>query len=441
MAPGWGDLAGRRVGVWGLGVEGTASLRRLLADGARPVLVDDAVTGPVEGLPVAAWSRGGREALLGCDVVVAAPGISRYGAAVAELTAAGVTVTGGLALWLAEVPPGRVVAVTGSKGKSTTSAVTAHLLDAAGRRAAVVGNFGVAPYDPATVGPEPDVWVVEVSSYQAHDVGRVPGPVGITALHPDHLPWHGGSVETYYRDKLSLATREGVTAVVANGDSDRLRAAADEGLLGPAPTWVRVADAAGQDWAGRFGPGDHNRRNALIALALVRALGGPGLDTREQLDAASRGYEPLAHRLQELRVHDGVTFVDDSLSTNVLSCIAAAEAYPDRRLALIVGGADRGIDYTDLGRYLAGRTSSILVLAVPDNAASVVAGVARGGPGPLVEVRSVRSVAEAVAAGAVWARPDGVVLLSPAAASFGVFRDYAHRAEVFAAAVAAVGAP
>lgn len=441
MAQGWADLAGRRVGVWGLGVEGAATVRRLLIVGTVPVLVDDAASEPVEGLAVLPWADGGSEALLDCDVVVASPGVSRYGSGVRGLRAAGVAVTGGLALWLGEAPAGRVVAVTGSKGKSTTSAVTAHLLRATGRTATVVGNFGVAPYDPALQGPEPDVWVVEVSSYQAHDVRRVPGPVGVTALHPDHLPWHDGSVDTYYRDKLSLATAEGVTAVVANGDSDQLREAAEAGLLGPDPAWLRVADAEGRPWAGRFGPGDHNRRNALIARELVNRLGIPGLATEEEVDAASRGYEPLAHRLQEVRVHDGVTFVDDSLSTNVLSAIAAAQAYPHRRLALIVGGADRGIDYTDLGRYLAGRRTSTLVLAVPDNAASVVAGIAAGQAGPLVQVRSVGSVEEAVHAGAVWARPDGVVLLSPAAASFGVFRDYAHRAQVFADAVAALGAP
>lgn len=435
---GWADLADRRVGVWGLGVEGTASVRRLLASGVEPVLVDDIVTGPVEGLPVLGFDAGGRQGLAGCDVVVASPGISRYGAPVFSLRAAGVTVTGGLALWLAEVPAGRVVAVTGSKGKSTTSAITAHLLRAAGVRAEVVGNFGVVPYDPAA-GPAPEVYVVEVSSYQAVDVRRMPGPVGVTALHPDHLPWHDGSVETYYRDKLSITTLPGVTEVVANGDSDRLREAAGDGLLGTAPIWVRVADAVGEDWAGRFGPGAHNRRNALIARRLVRSLGVHDLDAPATMDSASAGYEPLAHRLQELRVHDGVTFVDDSLSTNVLSCIAAAEAYPDRRLALLVGGADRGIDYTDLGRYLATRSSPSLVLGLPDNGAAVVEGIRRGVPGELVDVRQVGSVATGVQVGAQWARPGGVVLLSPAAASFGVFRDYAHRAQVFADAVAEVG--
>ena len=111
------------------------------------------------------------------------------------------TLVGGLGLWANEADLSRVVYVTGTKGKSTTSSVIGHLLSGLGRSALVGGNFGVAPYDPDQAGGY-DYWVIEVSSYTATDLAVTPPVTAVTSLHPDHLPWHG-DVERYYRDKLS----------------------------------------------------------------------------------------------------------------------------------------------------------------------------------------------------------------------------------------------
>ena len=156
---------------------------------------------------------------------------------------------------------------------------------------------------------------------------------------------------------------------------------------------------------------------------------------------AAAGFGGLESRLRPLGTTDGVTFVDDSLSTNVLPTLAALEAFEDRRVALIVGGFDRGIDYRPLARGLAERRAPTLVLTLPTNGPRIhaeieaVLATATAGPSGAPVVTDCSELSAAVVAGFDWARPDGIVLLSPAAPSFGQFRDYRERAAVFADAM------
>jgi UDP-N-acetylmuramoylalanine--D-glutamate ligase len=425
----WSDLPGARVGVWGLGREGQANLRKLRALGVEPVLVDDHPAGP----DVLATGGGGLAALEHCDVVVKTPGLSRYRPEVARLTGLGIPVAGGLGLWLAETDPDRVLCVTGTKGKSTTAFLTGHLLTGLGYPCLVGGNIGVVPYDPAEEA-DVDYWVIEVSSYQATDLPCTPPVTAVTSLHPDHLDWHGG-VEQYYRDKLSMCTQPGADLTVANGDSEVLRQR--EKLLGPRVEWVSQGDEPGADWMAPLGLlGRHNRRNALIARRCLAALGVPGSGDENALRAAAEGYRPLPSRLAPIATIAGVTFVDDSLSTNVLPTLAALEAFPGSRIALIVGGHDRGIDYAPLAAGVLARSAPTLVLTLPDSGPRIRSELERAAMG--ISVADCAGLDEAVAAAFRWARPDGVVLLSPAAPSFGRFRDYRDRSEAFAHAVRAI---
>ena len=228
----------------------------------------------------------------------------------------------------------------------------------------VGGNIGAAPYDPANAG-DFDFWVIEVSSYQATDLPVSPPVVAVTSLHPDHLDWHGG-VEQYYRDKLSACSQPGAELTVANGDSGLLREHA--ALLGPRIEWVSEHDDPAADWMGPLGlPGGHNRRNALIARRCLVALGVPGAADDVALHAAAAGYRPLPSRLTPVGTVGGVSFVDDSLSTNVLPTLAALDAFPGRRIALIVGGHDRGIDYAPLAAGVVAREAPTYVLTLPDS--------------------------------------------------------------------------
>ena len=128
--------------------------------------------------------------------------------------------------------------ITGTKGKSTTTALAVHLLSGLGVDARAGGNIGQPPWDPA-VGPAPDYWIVETSSFQVPDLDNAPRVVAVTSLSPDHLDWHG-TVERYYADKLSLCTKPGVALALADGGDDELRAHA--GLLGPHVRWVSDAE-------------------------------------------------------------------------------------------------------------------------------------------------------------------------------------------------------
>jgi UDP-N-acetylmuramoyl-L-alanine---L-glutamate ligase len=442
----WSDLAGARVGVWGLGREGHANLRKLRALGVEPVLVDDHPPAVASGQQVLATGDGGLAALQRCDVVVKTPGLSRYRPEVAQLTALGIPVVGGLGLWLADRDQAglrRILCVTGTKGKSTTASVSGHLLTGLGYRPLVAGNIGVVPYDPATE-DDYDYWIIEVSSYQATDLSCSPPVVAVTSLHPDHLDWHGG-VEQYYRDKLSVCSLPGAELTVANGDSDLLRQR--ESLLGPRVEWVSADDDPAADWMEPLGLlGRHNRRNALIARCCLAALGVPGAADDAKLRAAAESYQPLPSRLTAIRTVAGVTFVDDSLSTNVLPTLAALEAFEGRRVALIVGGHDRGIDYAPLAAGLVARAWPTLALTIPESGPRIRAQLELA-TANLTPARPASAFAgaqgcpdleAAVAAGFRWARPDGVVLMSPAAPSFGQFRDYRDRSEAFAHAVRAI---
>jgi UDP-N-acetylmuramoyl-L-alanine---L-glutamate ligase len=430
----WSDLRGTRVGVWGLGVEGAANLHKLSDLGVDPVLVDDRPAGPGPGgRPVLATRDGGLDALAGCEVVIKTPGISRYRPEVAELESGGIAVVGGLGLWLAEADRDRVVCVTGTKGKSSTTAIAGHLLRQWGYPCLVGGNIGRPPWAPGDTGVR--YWVIETSSYQATDLACSPPVVAVTSLYPDHLDWHG-DVETYYRDKLSACAQPGADLTIANGDSDQLvqRAA----LLGPRVEWVHAQDDPGADWMTPLGLlGAHSRRNALIARACLQALGVPEASDPAALARAAAGFAPLASRLQVIGEAGGVTFVDDSLATNVLPTVAAMDSFPGRRVALIAGGHDRGIDYRPLAAYLAARATPTLVLAVPDSGPRIQAAIEAAGPAK-VDVVACAGLDEAVERGYGWAVPDGVVLLSPAAPSFGRFRDYRDRGEAFARATRAV---
>ena len=429
----WSDLRGTRAGVWGLGIEGNANLRKLTELGADPVLVDDRPAGPGPGgRPVLATAEGGLDAMTTCDVVVKSPGISRYRPEVAELEGRGIPVAGGLGLWLAEADRSRVACITGTKGKSSTTAIAGHLLRGWGYPSVIGGNIGQPPWDPAVPDADARFWIIETSSYQATDLAFSPAVVAVTSLHPDHLTWHG-DVETYYTDKLSACSQPGADLTVANGDSDPLRERA--ALLGPRVEWIRAEDDPGATWMAPLGLlGAHSRRNALIARACLRALGVPEAGDDEALALAAAGFAGLASRLQVIGEVGGVTFVDDSLSTNVLPTLAALDAFPGRRVALIAGGHDRGIDYTPLAAGLAARDWPTLVLTVPDNGPRIRAAIEDAEPAE-VDVVTCDGLDAAVERGFGWARPDGVVLLSPAAPSFGVFRDYADRGAAFARAM------
>ncbi|MGH7111611.1 MAG: UDP-N-acetylmuramoyl-L-alanine--D-glutamate ligase [Stellaceae bacterium] len=434
------DLAGRRVAIWGLGREGRAAIGFLRSrlPGLPLTLLDeaaDATPPPEVGDAVCAF--GDKEiarALVGIAVIVKSPGVSLYHPLVKAARARDTVVTSLLNLWFAEKPALTTICVTGTKGKSTTAALCAHILNGLGRRAALAGNIGV-PISAIDLN-KADSAVIEVSSYQAADFAEQCDIAVLTSLFPEHLDWHG-SAERYFRDKLNLIAH-GRRAVV-NRDS----AAAVAHLLGalPAgtvlfndPSGLHCRDGAvfaGSERIGTVGnpylARPHNLSNLAAALSVVRLL---GLDAGAGL-AAAASFRPLPHRQQELGERDGVLFVDDSISTTPESGLAALAVYAGRPITVIVGGYDRGIDYGKLVAALAGGAAAAVVCLGASGARIHAALRERCAFGAALCL--VPAMAEAVAAARRLTPPGGVILLSPAAPSYGQYHDFIERGRDFAA--------
>ncbi|MFC8845279.1 MULTISPECIES: UDP-N-acetylmuramoyl-L-alanine--D-glutamate ligase [unclassified Micromonospora] len=439
------DLRGRTVAVWGTGREGRAAVIAIAAHGpADLVAVDDSGNflalpweGPLaEAAPLVTGEEGFAR-LAAAEVVVRSPGVPNTHPWLVELRRRGVTVTQGSALWMADHAR-RTVGVTGSKGKSTTSSLISHLLTAVDRPNVFGGNIGVPLLDL----PDADLYVLELSSYQCTDLTDSPRVAVVTALFPEHLDAHGGERE-YYRDKLNLLAH-GPQTIVVNGADPRLAAelgdrpavragSPDTTHVAPGPDgtpWFHLGDRPLFPRAVLPLVGRHNEGNLCVALAVLDALGVDVAARADTLAVAVAGFQGLAHRLTEIADPSGLTFVDDTLATSPYAAMHAIDAYEGRPLTVIVGGTDRGLDYAPLREHLAER--EITVLGIPDSGERIVAALAGL---PKVRAEVVDDLVAAVGRARELTPAGGVVLLSPAAPSYGRFRNFEHRSEVFAEAV------
>ena len=428
---GFADLAGRRVGIFGYGVEGRASARRLEGVAASVVLVDDA---PREE-DVRATATGGLDALFTCDVVLKSPGVPRRRDDVRALEEAGVVVTSALNLWFGEAPLERVIAVTGTKGKSTTTSLITFFFACLGEDATSLGNIGRPPYDPDAA-PAEGWLVVEVSSFQCTDLEVAPATIVVTSLGSDHLDWHG-SLEQYWADKLSITRLEGAHATfVAESAAAGLDQMSGEIVL----VHARESD---DELARALGLlGQHNASNVALALEVVaRLTGRPRESVAGAVAIGAENFVPLRGRLtlidEEVTTSGRIRYVDDGLATAPLPTVAALEVFADDDLALLVGGFDRGVDYGPLVDALAARTRPTSVIAMGLAGARIAAQVAARATD--VAVFEATSMGEAVSLARTRLPRGGVVVLSPAAPSFDRYRNWLERSEDFAAHVRSRG--
>ncbi len=495
------QLDGKRIGVWGAGreIRSLASqLHRRLPSariavialdaprpgpaGARPgpagARPDDAARGlqpdpravlesPDAELVIAgadpdpgtAADAGVIDAFAACDVVVRSPGVSIYRAELQALRERGVPVTTATSLWLAETGGERTIGVTGTKGKSTTASLIAHLARAAGVDAALAGNIGVPALDLLDK-PDTQLYVVELSSYQIADLQCGPEVAVLTNLYREHVDWHG-SAERYRADKLRLLALPGVRGAAVNG---RDRALVDAATRAVAPsrsdTPSQPAGAGTLAEVRRFGVADHDsydatadgvvrdgelivsaaelplrgEHNALNLCAALTALELTGLppSTHAALATALRDLAPLPHRLELVAERDGVAYVDDSISTTPESTLAALASFPDGEIVLIAGGHEREQDYTALAAAIAQR--EVTVIALPDTGTRLL-DAARAAGVPASRAIVAADMQAAVARARELAKPGATVLLSPAAPSFNAYADFEARARHFRALV------
>ena len=425
---GFADLAGKRVGIFGYGVEGRAT-RRWLADVAESiVLVDDA---PGVDPDVITSHEGGLDALLECDVVLKSPGIPRRRADVLDLEEHGVTVTSALNLWLHDIDRTRVMAITGTKGKSTTTALATFFFRCLGESALRLGNFGQPPYDP-NVDVAHGWLVLEVSSFQCVDIDVAPGLVIVTSLGADHLDWHG-TLEDYRRDKLSLtrAIGEHHTLVPDTPNFRQLTAEIGGDVSFIAPDETKLAAALGL-------LGAHSNSNVALALHGVALLTHQSVEeVRARALASAPTFEPLRGRLTLVAIEDvdGETrrYVDDGLATSALPVVAALDVFVDDPVVLIAGGFDRGVDYAPLAEAIVARRASTVLITMGEAGQRIGAEVSRLSP-ELVQL-AVSSMRDAVTEARQSLSRGGVVLLSPGAPSFDQYKNWEERSEDFMAIV------
>jgi UDP-N-acetylmuramoyl-L-alanine---L-glutamate ligase len=406
------DLRGKRIAIWGFGREGRAAMRFLqerIPDVALTIFDDAVDQDDAEGLPMIRGRAAIATAIANCDVVVKSPGISLYDPLVRQSQAAGVRFTSLLNLWFADRPTARTICVTGTKGKSTTAALIAHILRGTGKSVALAGNIGV----PVTELPRDnlDHAVIEVSSYQAADFDGTCDLAVLTMLAQEHLDWHG-SVATYQHDKLNLLRH--ARHVIANANTrDAVIDMRDATFFDPC-----LALTVHNSYLAR----PHNLSNLSAALAVAQHL---GIDRAAALRAAE-SFQPLAHRQQEIGEIDGVLYVDDSISTTPESAVAALEVYRDRAVSIIVGGCDRGLDYSVLIDRLRATPPNAVIL-LDASGQRIFHELAS-----LAGVHFVCSMSEAVTLARTVTPRGGVVLLSPAAPSYGTYRSYIERGADFA---------
>ncbi len=446
------QLKGHRVALWGWGREGQASWRAI-----RSQLPDLPLTLFCTSAEVAAASGCGdarltveddatAERLSAFDIVVKSPGISPYRPEAAAAAAGGTRFIGGTTLWFGEhAGAGEIatntICITGTKGKSTTTALLAHLLRAGGHRAALAGNIGLPLLELphlATV-DAPESWVIELSSYQTRDValsGVRPDIALVLNVFPEHLDWHGSEAR-YIADKLQLVTAARPRIAILNAADARLAALqlsdSEVRWFGNNDGWHLQGDTLFRDkmavleTASLPLPGRHNRSNLCAVLAVLEAM---GLDAVALAPHAAT-FQPLPHRLQTLGVHDGITWVNDSISTTPHASLAALDCFAGRRVAILVGGHDRGIDWSYFVAAVAGR-ESLTIITMGANGPKIHKLLAAQATNATFAVIAAEGLADAVESARAVLDGNGVILLSPGAPSFGPYRDYVERGRHFA---------
>ena len=421
--------AGKRYAVLGLARSGAATVRALLAGGAEVIAWDvdegrrSALSPCPEGLQVAPLDD-----LSGFDALVLSPGVPlNTHPLAAKARAAGVAIIGDVELFAqarAELPGHRVVGITGTNGKSTTTALVHHILQTAGVPTLMGGNIGlpILAQEPL---PKGGVYVLELSSFQIDLTQSLDCDVAVLLnITPDHLDRYDG-FEAYAASKARLFAMQSPIheAVIGIGDVSTAQIARALSARGEHLTKIAPGVCLDQRrWPALQGP--HNAQNALAAIAVAKELGVAERD----IDRGLESFAGLPHRMERVRTLGGVTFVNDSKATNPDSVAPALAAYDS--IHWILGGRAKGEDLDACAPYF-GHVSRAYTIG---EAGPVFARALSG----RVPVEEAGTLARAVSSAAVQAQAGETVLLSPAAASFDQFRDYEDRGDQFRRLVGAL---
>ncbi len=463
------QLSGKKVLVLGLGDTGLSCARWLAARGAQVSVADSRTAPPhaarlAELLPQVPLFTGPFDdaRLQAAELLVVSPGVPLADPAVARAIAAGVEAVGDVELFARAVRalnaeratstdlngPMRVIAITGSNGKSTVTAMCGDMCRMAGLVTCVAGNIGLPVLDALGEieqghAPAPQVWVLELSSFQLETTSSLDADAAtVLNLSEDHLDRYA-DMDAYAAAKARIFSGTGVQ--VLNRDDARSLAMALPGRhvvsfgldrcpqdenFGLCEDELCLGGDMLMPLSALPVAGLHNAANALAALALTRVLGLP-------MEALLRGlahFKGLPHRVEKVMEIEGVTYYDDSKGTNVGATEAALYGMGNRKAVVILGGDGKGQDFGPLKAAVEANARAVLLIG--RDAPLIAAAIEGCG----IDVYRADSLADAVAQAHRLAHAGDAVLLSPACASFDMFRNYAHRAEVFVDAVKALAA-
>lgn len=341
--------------------------------------------------------------------------------------------------------PAPIIGVTGSKGKGTTSSLIASILEAAGKKVWLVGNIGVPALSVLPEVTADDIVVYELSSFQLWDLEKSPHIAVVLYIEQEHLDVHE-DMNDYVNAKAQIArfqTEDDLVIYNANNEHAEYIASLSKARKVPYPSsgaaYVYMYDE--MFCYGEYNPicsvhelripGEHNQVNALAAIDAV----WPYTQDPEIIAEGLRAFSGLPHRIAFVKTVDGVDYYDDSIATTPSSAIAALRSFGDKQKVIILGGSSKGSDFSSLGEELT--QHSVRALLVGSEAQHIAEACEKAGfrNYEILENATARSFTERAHE---LARPGGVVLLSPAAASFGMFRNYADRGDQFIVAVEAL---
>lgn len=437
------DFAGRKIAVWGAGKSGIAAAN-LLAELGADVLLSE-MSDPrdihhLEGVDPRVELRGGGNFLDGAELLVPSPGIKPSTPALAEAMGTGVQLMSEIEL-AAAVTEAPIVAISGTDGKSTTTMMIGAIIEASGRPCVVAGNIGIPLSARCRDVGAGGVLVAEVSAFQLWSCGHFrPRVAVITNVADDHADYFEGDTAWYAQTKARVLSdqRPGDVAILRADDAIVSAFKTNPGVqrLGFSPYQATDWRLEGGLLVGPSGPimpaaalpvmGPHNVANALAACAAAAAF---------DIDAAAmseglRTFAGLPHRLQRVTERHGVTWIDDSKATNPHAAAVGLRAV-DAPQIVITGGFDKGLDLAPFVEAAVLRAVHVIVMGTTaERTLDALAG--------RVPTSRVETMQEAVDDAARIATPGQSVVLSPAASSFDRYRSYAHRGEVFQAAVRAL---
>lgn len=411
----WQNLDHKKIGIWGTGKEGQAARRALAKHCPNAHLIDIEESNTPD--------------ILTCDVLIKSPGVSLYRPEIQEAIQHGVTITSGTNLFFTnKSPQTQVIAITGTKGKSTTTALLAHTLKHLNQSVVLGGNIGVPLLD--LVDTKTDYVVAELSSYQCADLTGRPDIGILVNLYPEHLQWHG-SHQRYYEDKLHMIRQ--AYRIILNATNPETAVHTDdlEARYFNASDGIHIQDNLFYNGGAPLFPiatlplpGLHNAENACAVLTAVQMLGLRLTDCAE----AFKTFHALPHRLQTIGIKNGITYVDDSISTTPETAIAALKAIDNGQpITLIAGGLDRGQDYGNLAAFLGDHADRMRLVTLPDTGSRLADMTQPQG----VETSITSDMPTAVSIAQHMTPHGGTILLSPAAPSYNMYQNFEERGDDF----------